>query len=608
MLSDKTSADHLVAMPTDRLKSWLRGDREKQSGQSWGPFRIERLLENSVFVRIKALVSNGKHFSLSKIAFLLLLTQTLLCVISALRMAPVHEEFGRVFAGLSFWKHNDLEVFRVGSPCINALGSLPAWALGLSPDPLQQSRLDRMEFTEGRRLFMKDYKIFYRAVICGRLVVSFFTLLTTVLLVARASLHSRLAALLAGSLWVFQPQVVSHGALIGTDIACSCLILVSLLSLESCVQHGTLKSAVSLGFFAGSAILAKFTAVILIPLVVFFIAWYGSATGLRKQISLITSFILLCLLTIGMPYKYSGCGILLSEFTFSSSLASSIQSDLGGLSNYITLPLPKQMVLGMDQQQLDFERGLPSYAAGRRGIHGWWWFYLYSMLVKMPVGTLVAVGATMLLLFSDWKRFGRRLVIPIVAIGTLVFATSAQSGFAQGHRYILPVYPLLFLVVGVVGARAVSEKSRIIGLPKWLFGYSIVLGVVFSAISCMAVSPNWLSSFNWFGGGNKSGFRCLGIDASDWGQDTFLLRDWLNARKDSEHVYVRSSYSGREELIAVGAREFTWFTSVSECHRPCWVVISKSDMVGSVELDAAFRELPVAEHLGGTHLIYYLRE
>ena len=71
----------------------------------------------------------------------------------------------------------------------------------------------------------------------------------------------------------------------------------------------------------------------------------------------------------------------------------------------VPVPLPKNYVLGIDRQKWDFERGLPSYLRGQWADHGWWYYYLYALAIKEPLGTWclagLAVGATLLHL---WKR------------------------------------------------------------------------------------------------------------------------------------------------------------------------------------------------------------
>src|SRR5262249_23190508 len=69
------------------------------------------------------------------------------------------------------------------------------------------------------------------------------------------------------------------------------------------------------------------------------------------------------------------------------------------------VPVPANFLLGIDQQRYDFEKGKWSYLNGEQKMGGWWYYYLYALGVKTPVGTLaIFVLATLL---AAWRLFSR---------------------------------------------------------------------------------------------------------------------------------------------------------------------------------------------------------
>jgi hypothetical protein len=56
----------------------------------------------------------------------------------------------------------------------------------------------------------------------------------------------------------------------------------------------------------------------------------------------------------------------------------------------LPVPLPKNYLLGIDLQKSDFEdyHG-PSYLRGEFRNKGWWYYYLYALAIKAPLGTWV---------------------------------------------------------------------------------------------------------------------------------------------------------------------------------------------------------------------------
>ena len=62
-------------------------------------------------------------------------------------------------------------------------------------------------------------------------------------------------------------------------------------------------------------------------------------------------------------------------------------SNLGELP----VPLPTDYLRGIDVQWQDFEQGWHSYLRGEWRNHGWWYYYLYALAVKVPLGSWVLV-------------------------------------------------------------------------------------------------------------------------------------------------------------------------------------------------------------------------
>ena len=157
--------------------------------------------------------------------------------------------------------------------------------------------------------------------------------------------------------------------------------------------------------------------------------------------------------------------------------------------------MPEQFLLGLDRQQVDFETGLASYAMGERSRKGWWWFYLYSMLVKMPTGTLLAIVSGIAYWLREKSEKGQGSgVLWIIALA-MVEVTAWKSGFAQQHRYIFPLYPPLFVLIAMP---LLKEKSK-----GWRCTTQFALGL--TVIGALSASPNWLAAFNIVSGGTANG-------------------------------------------------------------------------------------------------------
>ena len=135
------------------------------------------------------------------------------------------------------------------------------------------------------------------------------------------------------------------------------------------------------------------------------------------------------LYVLNLGYGFEGSFKPLQEFHFVSNLLSgqsaagdeqsgstnpkletpgpkSINRFNGTWLDYLPVPFPKNYLLGIDIQQQNFEDyGRPSYLRGQWRDHGWWYYYLYASLIKIPLGTLILGGFTSN--FSTLRQNGR---------------------------------------------------------------------------------------------------------------------------------------------------------------------------------------------------------
>jgi hypothetical protein len=188
----------------------------------------------------------------------------------------------------------------------------------------------------------------------------------------------------------------------------------------------------------------------------------------------------------------------------------------------VPLLLPRNYVQGIDAQKRDFEIHMRSYLRGEWRTEGWWYYYLYGLLVKTPLGTLIVFGmAVVSCLFPIRPSPGWRdeLFLLLPAVTVLAFVSS-QTGFNHHLRYILPALPFLFIWSGRVmaweGPRARVWRALVGAATLW------------TIISSLSVYPHSMSYFHEAVGGPQRGSEHLVDSNIDWGQDLLYLKQWLD--------------------------------------------------------------------------------
>jgi hypothetical protein len=187
-----------------------------------------------------------------------------------------------------------------------------------------------------------------------------------------------------------------------------------------------------------------------------------------------------------------------------------------------------------------------SYLLGQSRVVGWWYYFPAAMLFKTPLATLLAMFVALVIglgqfIFpplrrrlsaaddADDSRFAGLngwsiacLLIPPAVYGLAALTTNLNLGL----RHILPVYPYIYLAIGVVAAKL----ARLAPKPMKIVG---AITAVLLAAETLGTYPNYLAFFNWpsrapHGQANTR----LGDSNLDWGQNLKELAKWQKDHKD----------------------------------------------------------------------------
>ncbi|TWT54064.1 hypothetical protein Pla22_16990 [Rubripirellula amarantea] len=541
-------------------------------------------------------------------------------VVSAYRSSPVRDEFGHFYAGLQYWKHRDIETFNVNPPLIRAIGTLPAYLLWNDVPIIDSERRTgvgeqertsadhvargRFEFDDGHQLFARYPEEFQRHLFLGRLLVGSFAVMGTLTLFYWGSIcFGKPGGLLAATLWAFQPEIIAHGSLITNDVPVAASMLIACFLFAAWCRTPTWARSIAGGFSLGFATLCKFTALLLWPFFLVFAIYVvvGNRHGRSTVILQSLLAVAVSLGTIAVPYRFEGVGKPIGEVCFLTDQPIGTTWEQTPpryrerwFAN-LPMPVPQEFVVGMDRQQYDFETGLGGYAAGTLSGTGWWWFYLYAMLVKLPTGTWLAMTASAVCIYMQSNRKLAVIAkIDVALVGVIAFAmlqiTAYKSGFAQQHRYIFPFYPFAFFLT--------ASALRIVDWTSW-YAKLTWTGAGLTVVACIGATPHWLGFFNLPSGGSRDGYKHLFNDATDWGQDCYLVRQWLEQHPEIRPVNIVSINGFNSQTPeSMGLPDHV--TISQDAQR--WTVMSKHDLVGAKGIQYIHRE-PTYE-IGVSHFVY----
>jgi hypothetical protein len=438
--------------------------------------------------------------------FAFLTIHSILLTYSAYVHSPTLNEPGHLAAGLSNWKFGRFEIYRVNPPLVRMVAALPVMTAGYNEDwsGFYEGPGARPEFKMGENFVAANgERSFFLFMIARWACIPFSWIGAIVCYLWARDLYGPAAGVLACGIWCFEPNILGHASLITPDAHAAALGLAACYTFWRWLKRPTWTQAALTGVVLGLAELAKTTLIIFYPLWPMMWLVYrwpdrGRMAGRDwlREAGMLGLRMLIGLYVLNLGYGFEGSLTQLKEFQFVSDMftgqrrnaqspAPAAQDDpptnaakphsgesATNLNNRfvatwlgeLPVPLPKNYLLGIDVQRKDFERyHRPSYLRGEWREGGWWYYYLYAVAIKVPLG-LWGLGLFVLVMRLAervWKeeRSPAKIQRPatltlrdefiLLFPGLFIFAfVSSQTGFNEHMRYVLPAFPFFFVWIG----------------------------------------------------------------------------------------------------------------------------------------------------------------
>ncbi len=371
------------------------------------------------------------------------------------------------------------------------------------------------------------------------------------------------AGLVATVLYALDPNLLAHAALATSDAAATLLLLtsVSLFWLQLEKPGPTMVLASSLVF--GLACVAKFSAVLLLPMMVILIGVRIAGDRHRRWCKFIplslTTHALLGIVVIWMFYGFRFSGFS-EDLPPADHYAAKWEDSLPyiGIQGQVVdicrkaQALPEAFVYGY-AWIIQSSKARSAFLAGEYSIFGWPSFFPLAFLWKTTLAVLLGLVPAVISLTLRWRKTPALIrndlwrTAPLLVFFGLFWTICLTSKLNIGHRHILPTYPILYVLLG-------AWVASLGGRRLWRV---IVTGLLIGghALACLQSAPHFLAHFNQAAGGSANGYRLLVDSSLDWGQDLPALKDWLdenNRGPAAQDVFL--SYFGSGEPNYYGIR------------------------------------------------------
>jgi 4-amino-4-deoxy-L-arabinose transferase-like glycosyltransferase len=362
-------------------------------------------------------------------------------------------------------------------------------------------------------------------------------------------LFSVRAAVLAVALFSFEPTILAHGRVV-KDIHVAFVYLLFFFVLYLYGSRPSRRRALGLGLACGLALIAKYSMVVLIPVLLVSFCFFELRPPTRTARRQILLHFLIAAFATLMVLK--AAYLFLNQPLAAADMEALVRN--GQAQSNLLLPAlkfsspfaPPYFVYGLYRTFVHNDLGHPGFLLGAYSDHGWWYYFPVAFALKTTIPflliTLVSLG---------WAAYGaiRRevrfliLLAPVGIYGLMAMFASINIGI----RHLLPVFPFLFILGGALLDRLLRARRN----HRIAVALTVIV-IAACAAEIVRAYPNYIPYMNQFAAGRPA-WEYLSDSNVEWGDDAGAVAEYLKQRGETR---VRASFLGGSMLMPLYGVEY----------------------------------------------------
>ena len=387
-----------------------------------------------------------------------------------------------------------------------------------------------------------------------------------------------LAGILTAAALAFEPNLLAHAGVVHTDLAAALGFFATLALAARALERSSLGLWAAAGGALGASLAAKFSCVLLVPMVVL-LALVGLLRERREAARVGRPPGLLALRGLFLAGAASAV-VLFGSYAVAMRHMSRPEAAKAVRIFLVSRQAPEETIgrilaiSRLSKEAGHYAAGLAgiavqnrtgggvNYLHGRLSVDGFWEYFFVAFAVKSSLGFLAILVAACGV--AAFRRVRPDLVLlTLVLPPAYLFLTGMATSYNIGIRHMLPVYPLLLAAAVLVLFRS---------LPARAAAAVLLAGTVLQLGETLRVHPHELSFFNEAAGGPANGAAWLNDSNLDWGQDLSRLARRLRERGDEERSTI--AYFGGGDVPYYAPRATVFVPAGAPVRPGLWAVSS----------------------------------
>lgn len=429
------------------------------------------------------------------------------------------DEITYITAGYYHLQTGDFHYNMTNPPLMKILAGLPLLLLNpalpeMESDPDDWDAIEEWQYA---RRFLYDNRVDAdRMLFAARLpIVALGVTLGILVFVWASELYGRGSGLLALFLYAFSPNILAHTRLATQDLGVALFVFSSGYFFWRYTTHRQLSSLFASAAIVGCGILTKTTAGFVAPI---FGIYYLTGIFASNEFGVDVRFPWVARLGAEQVRRRQLLTAAWIGVVFGGVILAVVNLGYGFQGSFSEIPL----VPSAFERSIHFQLRLSSFGgvffAGDIYENSLWFIIFPTILLKTPVPILL-IAAVAAVRVAIRRRAWEGEMLIVSAIGVFVGLFVLLNNLGTILRYVLPIYPFAFVLVGRLASEELPHRAAIRAA-----GCALALWYL---VGTLAVFPHYLAYFNELAGGPANGHKVLAESNLDWGQDLKGLKTYM---------------------------------------------------------------------------------
>jgi hypothetical protein len=581
---------------------------------------------------------------------LIILFILIVSVINAKNDSPIYDEIAHIPAGYSYLTQHDMRLNPEHPPLIKDLSALPLVFMHLNFDtqkPFWNENPNDAQWNAGKYFLYQAGNNPEKIVFWSRLPIIFLSLILGIFIFVWArQLAGITAGIIALILYAFDPNILGHNHYVTTDLGIAAFFAFALYYFIKFLKNPSWKNVFFGGIFLGLLQLAKFSSVLIFPILGLILLigrektkekfkLLGEYLGkgfLAFGISLLLVWAVYQLNTFAMPTEKLP---QIMQYYFhpqqakNQALNQALVENLTHLNEKPLLAPLADYFFGIARVFQRVAGGNVTYFMEEVSTTGFLSYFPIVFLIKEPLPIIFLILFSFCQIGKKLKNIPKNFIKKIwqslidyirtspAEFSMLLFIflyslISITGRLNIGLRHLFPIFPFIYILVAKKITEFIKKEH-----PWEIKKFSSIILLSFLAwliIEAATAFPNYVSYFNQLAGGPKNGYHYVTDSNADWGQDLIRLRSFLANHPEIDKIRV--DYFGIADLnYYLKDRYISWWRDKRPIE-PGWYAISTLFLQESIydkskpdNQSYRFLKEKIPNYQVGTSLlIYYLNQ